>query len=643
VIPLLDAKPVAPQAMGAKLKESLDHVRMTLGLVWTSSAPMTVALAAMTLAGGVVPLGVAYAGKRIVDAVVAHSRDTTVRWVAVELALGVSLALVQRGLALVRSLLGARLGIDINVTILEKALKLDLRFFEDPEFYDKLTRARREASSRPIALVTESFGLVQSFITLVGYAALLIRFSGWAVLALCVATIPATVAEMRFSKLAFRVRNWRSPESRRLLYLEYVLANDEHAKEVKLFGLGPMLLGRYRKLSEDFYREDGRLYVRRAIWTQALSLVGTGTFYAAYAAMAVLAAAARLTLGNMTMYVIAFRQGQQAFQSVLGSIGGIYEHNLYMSNLWEYLAIESGVPRGALALPTTTTTTTASIPRLVTPDLNPAGATFPASGPAPAPTPASAPALRGIVLEDVGFRYAGKDTWALRHIDLTIPSGESVALVGENGAGKTTLVKLMTRLYEPTEGRILLDGRDLRDWPADGLRRRFGVLFQDFNQYQLKVRENVGFGSVEHLDDVPRIARATERGGASELVSTLAEGLDAPLGRWFQNGTELSGGQWQKIALARAFMREDADILVLDEPTAALDAEAEHTVFQRFRELAEGRTTIVISHRFPTVRMARQIIVLDHGSIAEAGTHDALVARGGRYARMFALQAEGYR
>jgi len=282
---------------------------------------MTVALAVMTLGGGLVPLGVAYAGKRIVDAVVASSRDATLRWVLFELALVVVLACVQRGLALVRSLLGARLGIDINVTILEKALGLDLRFFEDPEFYDKLTRARREASSRPIALVTESFGLVQSVITLVGYGALLVRFSGWAVLALCLATVPATLAEMRYSKLAFRVRNWRSPESRRLLYLEYVLANDEHAKEVKLFGLGPTLLGRYRTLSEDFYEEDRRLYVQRATWTQVLSLVGTLAFYGAYASMAVLAAAGKLTLGNMTMYVIAFRQGQQSFQSALGGIG----------------------------------------------------------------------------------------------------------------------------------------------------------------------------------------------------------------------------------------------------------------------------------------------------------------------------------
>jgi ATP-binding cassette subfamily B protein len=598
-----------------RLRESAKHVRLTLGLVWASSRFQTVALAAMTVAGGLVPLGVAFAGKRIVDSVVARSRDATVRWVAVELAFVVVLALVQRGLALVRSLLGARLGIDINTSILTKALGLSLRFFEDPDFYDKLTRARREASSRPIALVTESFGLVQSLLTLAGYAVLLVRFSGWAVLALGIATFPATIAEMRYSKLAFRVRNWRSPESRRLLYLEYVLANDEHAKEVKLFGLGPTFLDRYRKLSEDFYAEDKKLYVRRAVWTQALSLIGTGTFYGAYAAMAIFAAAGRLTLGNMTMYVIAFRQGQQAFQSALGAIGSIYEHNLYMSNLWDYMSIAAGAP-----------------PRL-----------DPQAGQLPAAIPAAPAYAEGIVLEDVGFRYPGKDVWAVRHLDLAIPRGHSLALVGENGAGKTTLVKLITRLYEPTEGRILLDGRDLRDWAPDALRARFGVLFQDFNQYQLKLRENVGLGSVPHLDDGSRIVRAVDRGGASPLVAELPHGIETPLGRWFQDGTELSGGQWQKIALSRAFMREEADILILDEPTAALDAEAEHAVFERFRVLAEGRTTIVISHRFPTVRMASRIVVLEHGAIVESGTHDELVRRGGKYARMFELQAEGYR
>ncbi|HEX3344106.1 MAG TPA: ABC transporter ATP-binding protein, partial [Polyangiaceae bacterium] len=592
-----------------ELRESFRHTRLTLALVWRSSPPQTIALGGLTLVGGLVPLGVAYAGKRIVDGVVAHDHDTTLGWVLAELALVVAMALVQRGLGLVRNVLGARLGVDINVSILEKALGLELRFFEDPEFYDKLTRARREASSRPIALVTTAFGLVQSVVTLVGYGALLVRFSGWAVLALCLATVPATIAEMRFSKLTFNLRNWRSPESRRLVYLEYVLANDEHAKEVKLFGIGPLLLDRYKKLSEQFYEEDRKLYLKRAKWTQLLSLVGTGTFYGAYAAMALMAAAGALTLGNMTMYVVAFRQGQQAFQSVLGSIGDMYEHNLYMSNLWDFLKLAG---EGALT---------------------PGGVK---------PGVAGDPS-KGIVLEDVGFKYPGKEAWALRHVSLSIPAGESLALVGQNGAGKTTLVKLLTRLYEPSEGRILLDGRDLREWDPDVLRKRFGVLFQDFNQYQLKIRENVGMGSVEHLADEPRIERAVDAGGASEIVSSLDGGLDAPLGRWFQDGTELSGGQWQKIALSRGFMREEADILVLDEPTAALDAEAEHAVFTRFRELAKGRTTIVISHRFPTVRMARNIVVLDHGTILERGTHDELVAKEGQYAKMFALQAEGYR
>jgi len=589
----------------------VSHARMTLRLVWRSSRAMTIALFAMTLAGGLLPLGIAYSGKRIVDAVVAHSRPPTLRWVGVELGLVVGLAALQRGLGLVKNLLGARLGIDINVAILEKAQGLPLSYFEDAEFYDKLTRARREASSRPISLVTESFGLVQSIITLAGYAALLIQFSGWAVALLCAATVPATIAEMRFSRLAFKIRNWRSPESRRIMYLEYVLANDEHAKEVKLFGIGPLLLDRYKRLSEEFYEQDRALYIKRAKWTQLLSLVATATFYGAYAAMALMAAAGRLTLGNMTMYVLAFRQGQQAFQSVLGGIGGMYEHNLYMSNLWEYL----GIPGSRLE---------ATLPPL-------------------SPRPAAGATSPAIEFHDVGFRYPGSNAWALRHVDLSIPAGESLALVGENGAGKTTLVKLLTRLYEPEEGQIVLGGRDLREWDLADLRSHFGVLFQDYNQYQLKLRENVGLGSVDHLDDVARITRAVDRGGASDLVSTLPGGLEAPLGRWFHEGTELSGGQWQKIALARAFMREQADILVLDEPTASLDAEAEHAVFERFRQLAHGRTTIVISHRFPTVRMARTIVVLDHGSIVEQGTHDELVAKGGKYARMFELQAEGYR
>ncbi|WP_437333952.1 ABC transporter ATP-binding protein [Sorangium sp. So ce394] len=603
----------------SRLRDSFAYTPRTLQLVWRSSKAATLALAALTLAAAVLPLGVAYVGKAIMDAVVAREERAALVWVSVELGLVAALALAQRGLSLARQLLGARLSIDIHAMILGKALSLELRHFEDPEFYDQLTRARREASSRPASVVTESFSLVQNLITLAGYAALLVGFSGFAVLALVLAAVPATVAEARFSGAAFRLRNWRSPEARRLNYLEYVLANDGHAKEVKLFGLGPMFLDRYKALAASFYREDSALAVRRAGWSYALSLLGTAAFYGCYAAMAASAAAGRLSLGEMVLYVAAFRQGQQAFQAVLGGIGGMYEHNLYMSNLFQYLSIPTSAPP---ALP---------------------------AGEAPALTNGGAPAApadraldRGVRFEGVGYRYPGQSRWALRGIDLHIPSGQSLALVGHNGAGKTTFIKLLTRLYEPTEGRILLDGKDLRAWDLDDLRRRIGVVFQDFNQYQLTLRENIGLGSLDHLGDEPRIARAVSEGGADEVVTAVPGGLDAQLGRWFKDGVELSGGQWQKIALARAFMREQADILVLDEPTAALDAEAEHAVFQRFRSLSKGRTTIVISHRFPTVRMADRIVVLDGGRIVEEGTHDALVARGQRYARMFALQAEGY-
>ena len=590
-----------------KFREGLIPIQRTLTLVWASSRRLSATLAGLTLLSALVPLGIAYAGKGIVDAVVAHARDRTLRWVAVELGLIVLTALLGRLLGLTRQLLGARLGLDINLQILRKAQTLSLRHFEDPEFYDQLTRARREASTRPLSVVSEAFQLVQNVLTLAGYVALLIRFSGWAVLGLVAAAVPATLAEMRFSKQAFRLRNWRSPESRQLMYLEYVLANDDHAKEVKLFGLGPGLLTRYQTLGEAFYLEDKKLALKRAGWAYGLSLLGTFAFYGAYGSMAVAAAMGALTLGLMTLYVMAFRQGQQAFQSILSAVGGMYEDNLYMSNLFQFLAIPTDV-----------------VP--VPPPL----ATLPAA------------TEQGVRFEDVGFQYPGRPEWALRHVNLFIPKGQSLALVGQNGAGKTTFIKLLTRLYAPGEGRILLDGKDLNAWDETALRRRVGVIFQDFNQYQLKVRENVGVGSVEHQEDSERVQRAVDRGGATEVVAGLKSGLETPLGRWFKDGVELSGGQWQKVALARAFMREEADILILDEPTAALDAEAEHAIFERFRQLAAGRTTLLISHRFPTVRMADRIVVLEKGTVQEEGSHAELLALNARYAHLFALQAQGY-
>jgi len=597
--------PPPPVGLLARLKASVAQSRQTLGLVWRSSPKGTLGLGGLTLLAASLPPLVAYVGKLIVDAVVARDRARAVHLVVVELAAVGVMALLERSLGLVRQIVGSRLGIDVNVAILEKAATLELRHFEDSEFYDKLTRARREASLRPLSLIESNFLVLRNAMTLAGYIALLVNFSGHMVLALLAATVPAFIAEAKFSGAAFRLRNWRSPDTRRLNYLEYVMANDEHAKEVKLFGLGPMLLGRYRALAERFFAEDRLLAVKRAGWGYGLSLVSTAVFYGCYAFIVATTVAGRLSLGDMTLYLVAFRQGQQSFQAILMAVGSMYEDTLYMSNLFEYLAI-------------------------------------PTEGSKPK-SPGTVVAEQGIRFEGVGFRYPGAERWALRNINLFIPKGQSLALVGENGAGKTTFIKLLSGLYQPSEGRVRLDGRDLADWDQQALRRRIGVIFQDFNQYHLLLRENIAFGSVEHLRDDLRVARAVDQGGARELVASLGQGLETQLGRWFQGGVDLSGGQWQKVALARAFMRDEADILILDEPTASLDVEAEHAVFQRFRALAHGRTTLLISHRFPTVRMADRIVVLEGGQVIEEGTHAELLAAGARYASLFALQAEGYR
>lgn len=610
--------------LGVRLRGSFAHTPKTLRLVVRHARAATATLGVLTLVAAALAPAVAWVGKVLVDAALAKNVGATMRWVAVELGLVTASALTQRGLGMLRSMIGARLSVDINLAILEKAQTLELSHFEDSEFYDKLTRARREASSRPLSVVTDSFQLVQNVLTLVGYVALLVTWSPWAVAGLLAAAVPATVAEMRFSNAAFKLRNWRAPETRRLNYLEYVLANDEHAKEVQLFGLGPMLLARYRALGETFYREDRKLLVQRTAWTTGLSLVATVAFYACYLAIAIATAHGSISVGQMVMYVVAFRQGQQSFQSALGAIGGMYEDNLYMSNLFAYLEMPTGDDRAS-----------ATAAAEAAPPSRPRGANGSADRP-------RVPHPPRIELENVGFQYAGSDHWALRGLSFVVPPGQSLALVGKNGAGKTTLIKLLTGLYRPTEGRIVVDGRDVVDWDKAELRARFGVVFQDFNEYQLTVKENVGVGSVDHLTDGPRIDRAAGRGGADDVARELPKGLDTQLGRWFKDGVELSGGQWQKVALARAFMREEADVLILDEPTAALDAEAEHAVFERFRALAEGRTTILISHRFPTVRRADRILVLEGGRVVEEGTHAELVARKGRYANLFELQAAGY-
>ncbi len=609
--------PAGPSGLRARLKDAggvFAQVPGTFRLVWEADRPGTIAVAVLTGVAALVPAPVAWVGKLIIDGVVegartgsVEARDRVARLVLVELALLAATLIVGRLLGLLRELLRTHLGNRINVAILEKALSLELRHFEDADVYDKMQNARREASSRPLSLVMQAFGVAQNAITLAALSALLWRLSPWSVLVIVAASIPAFVAEARLSAESFRVNTWRAPEGRRLNYLEWILTRDSHVKEVKLFGLGPLVLGRYRGLFAKFYAEDRRLAIRRLVAGSVFGVLALAAFYGMYLLVAGRAARGEISLGDMTLYLVVFRQGQSAFQGILTAVGAMYEDALYMSNLFAFLAIPTTGEKARVDPP-------AAVAR---------GSPL------------------AIVFEDVSFRYPSRPGWALRNVNLRLEPGETLGLVGENGAGKSTLVKLLLRLYDPTEGRITYGGIDLRDIDPTDLRSRMGAVFQDFVRYQFTAAENIGLGNPAHVDDRPRIAEAARRAGATSLVESLPRGLDTVLGGWFESGHEISAGQWQKLAVARAFMR-DAEVLILDEPTASIDAEAEHELFVRFRELAAGRTAIVISHRFSTVRIADRIAVLHGGRVEELGSHRELVDRGGRYAHLFSLQAQGY-
>jgi ATP-binding cassette subfamily B protein len=564
-----------------------------------------------SLVGGILPTGIAYVGKRLINAIdvarklPVHDHHDAMVWVGAELALVVAAALIQRTLGIFRSLLRQQLGQKINVEILEKALSLELVQFEDSELYDKLTRARREASSRPLSLVSQAFELGQSLVTLVGLGVLLAAFSPIALVVLIAAAIPPFIAELKFSGDAFRLSRWRTPETREQMYVEMVIAQDAYAKEVKLFGLGPRFLRRYRQIFEKLYAGDRHIAINRGVWALILGTIGQVAFYGMYLWIALATIDNSISFGDMTMYVLVFKQAQSALSSALGDVGGMYEDNLYMSNLYEFLDTPTMTPSGSA---------TTGI------------------------TPGD-----GVRFDHVTFVYPGSNEEALSDVSLHIRPGSKLAIVGENGSGKTTLIKLLTRLYEPTTGKITLDGRDLREWSPAALHRRIGVIFQDFVRYQLTVGENIGAGDDHAYEDRDRWDDAATRGLAKPFIVDLPSTYDTQLGRWFKSGRELSLAQWQKIALARSFMRSEADILVLDEPTASMDADAEVKILERFRELTADKIAIVISHRFSTVRMADQIIVLDRGKITERGSHDELVKQGGRYATLFNLQAQGYR
>jgi len=585
----------------------------TFRLLWEADRRGVLVMVALTICAAVLPAAIVYVGKLIIDAVViaaktrlAQDSSRALGLVGTEFGLMAASTLINRTLGLSRELMRAKLGNVVNLKILQKAVSLELRHFEDADVYDKMQNARREASSRPLSLVLQVFSIGQNGITLAAYAALLVRLSPWSVFVLVLASVPAFVAEARLSAAAFRLNSWRAPEGRKLNYLEWILTRDSHVKEVKLFGLAPLVLGRYRSLFEKFFDEDRRLAVRRMVWGFFLGLLSLAAFYGCYLLVARRAATAEISLGDMALYLAVFRQGQGSFQGILSSIGSMYEDALFMSNLFVYFDI-----------PTQDGTTRKSPPESLP------------RGP------------HAFELRNLSFRYPGRDKWALRHVTLTLAAGEKLGLVGENGAGKSTLVKLLLRLYEPTEGQILYGGVDLRDIDPAELRKRVGAVYQDFVRYQFSAGENIGLGDVENLADQARVERAAQRGGADAVVATLPQRYQTMLGGWFESGQELSAGQWQKIAISRAFMR-DAEVLILDEPTASIDAESEHELFQRFKSLAADRTAIIISHRFSTVRMADRIAVLHNGAIEELGSHRELLERGGRYAHLFRLQAQGY-
>ena len=597
-----------------EVRHSFAHTPEAVRLVWQTNRWATTGLAFLTVGGALLPASQAWVGKLIVDGVVASIQGRTdpaqIKAVFVYLILELGLFLLSTVLnhsrRLIQQLIQLQLANRIRGEIIRKALTLDLAFFEHPEFYDRLQNARRESGYKPVDLINDTFLIVQNTITLVSFAVLLLRFSPWLVVILLVTSIPAFIAETRFSEEGFRLLTRRAPETRQINYLARLLTEDASAKEVKLFNLGETLLARYMTLFEKFFQEDKSLALRRAVVGFSLGLIATLGFYGSYAWIVWHTVQGKISLGDMTLYLSIFRQGQTTFQAILSAVGTIYENNLFMAELFGFLGLK--------------------------PEMSVAAR--------PQPLPVTLRA--GIEFRGVGFRYPESGDWALRDIHLSIRPGEKIALVGPNGAGKTTLTKLLSRLYDPTEGAILIDGIDIRELDPLELRQRIGVIFQDFVRYHLPASENIGFGQIEALDRLDQVTEAARKSGAHSIIENLPDGYQTMLGRWFHGGHELSVGQWQKIALARAFMR-DAEILVLAEPTASLDAETEYEIFRRFQELTEGKMAILISHRFSTVRMADRIVVIQEGRIAEIGSHQELLRQEGIYAHLFSMQAEGYR
>jgi len=591
-------------------------------LVWQTSPLLTVGECVLRLARALLPVATLYVGKLIIDEVIMLARTpgppgALAQWYAaglldrigglllLEFALAISSDILGRTVSLLDSLLSEQFSNVTSLRLMEHAASLDLEDFEDSELQDRLERARRQASGR-MTLIGQLLGQVQDLVTIVSFGAGLLVYAPWLIALLAVALVPAFIGEAHFNAQSYSLNYTRTAERREIDYVRQTAASAETAKEVKIFGLNRFLIDRYRQLAGDFYLANRKLALRRAGWGGLLAAVGTIAYYVAYAYIVWRTLHGEFTIGDLTFLSGSFRRLRTLLENMLIGFSQVAGQALYLDDLFSFFEIT---------------------PEIVSP---------------PNPLPFPVPLREGVRFEGVGFRYPGAERWAVRDLNFTLRAGEVLALVGENGAGKTTVVKLLARLYDPDEGRILLDGRDLREYDLFALRSNIGVIFQDFVRYHLTAAENIAVGRIEAREDRARIAAAAKQSLADDLIERLPQGYDQIIGKRFRTGVDLSGGEWQKIAIARAYMR-DAQLLILDEPTAALDARAEFEIFQRFKELSKGKTAVLISHRFSSVRMADRIVVLADGRIEAIGTHDELLAGGGRYAELFELQAAGYR
>ena len=581
-------------------------------LVWEVSPALFLGNAVLRLIRAAIPAATLYIGKLIIDQVVALSKHTSTEdanyiwWlVGAEFGLAILSTGLGRAVALMDSLLGDLFANQTSVRLMEHAATLDLEQFEDATFYDKLERARRQTSGRT-ALLSGVFGQVQELISVGFLAAGLAVYNPWLLLLILVAVTPSFIGDNYFNQRSYSLsRSW-TPERRELDYLRFVGASDETAKEVKIFGLSNFLIDRFKSLSWEYYLKNRALAISRAGWGVLLTALGTAGYYGAYVWIVMRAVSGQISLGDLTFLAGSFRQVRGSLESILLQFSSLTQEAIYLQDLFDYFAIEPLIHSPSVTRP------------------------FPS------------PIREGFVFENVGFKYTNSERWALRNLSFTLQVGEKLALVGENGAGKTTLVKLLARLYDPAEGRILLDGHDLREYDLMELRRNIGVIFQDYTRFKMSAGVNIAVGDIDERTNQPRIETSAQRSLADTVIAKLAGGYDQQLGRSFGKGVELSGGEWQKVALGRAYMR-DAQLIILDEPTAALDARAEYEVFQRFGKLTDGKSSVIISHRFSTVRMADRILVLENGTLLEIGSHDELLEKDGRYAELFGLQARGYK